>query len=1199
MKYGSFIRVNEKFQTSINLEYDLNQIDKVDCYIPTEQSVKILGDFLQSFYYDNNTQNRATVFIGPYGRGKSHLLLILTALTSLDVYAVGGGTAEEAARAQRELCGKISAVNPEVGELAKIVVESGIRTLPVIVNSNTTDINQAFIVALRDALVNTGLQDLLPETYFDAACATIGKWEASFPEAYEKLGRELRQHKRSVEDLLIGLKRYDQAAYELFCACYPSVAAGAEFNPLINMDVVKLYTSVVNALCGQTPFCGINIIFDEFSKFLEANLDKSRMLNFKIIQDMAEAATRSGRQQIHFTCVTHKEILDYSASDSFKTVEGRFRQLRFIAPSEQSYELISNAIEKAPEFEDFKREHRAEFERAISVSSMVGVFGDLSQQAFEQKLVYGCFPLSPLSAYALLKVSEKVGQNERTLFTFLAQRDANTLSAFLQNDYDTLRFLTVESIYDYFGELFKREVFNTTVHSIWAKADSAIRQVSDGDQLKILKAFAVIKIIGDEAFRCTSSHIKAALMMDDDRFARASRELLKRHILAQHGSSEYVLMTANGVDVQKNVETYVKSKLARIKTCEVLADVVDLGFVMPREYNDRFRMVRYFKNIFLEAKVFLHYQDASQLLADYPYDGLVIYIVNEGEVAAEEIEQKVRSFHGQPQIVLCMSKALFQQEELLKKYVAIQRLKADMADQMGDPHYLEEMDNLEEDIFRQIHQAVQDLYSPGSPNSYFVNCDGPFPVICRQVELNHEISRICSVCYWQTPVVNNEMVNKNVITPQIRKARALVADWILERADDNVIPCMDGFGPEVSIFKSMFVRTGLDRSIEAQDPGIRAVLGEIARFITFCEEERRNFGALYQTLTEAPFGVRKGVIPLFLAYALRQYRENAVFYYAGKEVELSSAILGGLVEAPQQYEMLLEAGTGEREAYLDRLETLFAPYQDLRTTSVNRIYRVVKSMQNWMRALPEYTKKFGSYWENGESKAVGEEVKTIRRELLRFETNSRELLFSTFRQSLSPSGDISECYAEIEGAKSFLEGHLQRCKAELRGRLIEQFAPGYRGGLSRAIQTWRDGLPAAARTHLFDSTANELLSFAGKLSGYDDEQTLDDLVYRFSSMAIEDWNDALAAQFDGEISSAIRRINEYQADGEAQGAGPCNVVINLTGRRIEKAFSEEEISPLGRTALNNLQAVFEEYNGALEPDEQLAILIQLMKDLLD
>lgn len=336
MKYNGLIGVNQDFQTSVNLEYDLNKTGKVQSYIPTEQSVKVLGAFLRSYYFNAESQNRATVLIGPYGRGKSHLLLVLSALTSLDLRAHSAKERKKANEIQMELCEKIERVDKEVGALAKAIVESKIRTLPVIINSNSTDINQSFLVAINDALVQANLHQLLPTTYFDSAIAVMDKWEAGFPDAYAKLKKELKHKKTTADELRIGLRQFNQKSYRLFCKCYPEVAAGTEFNPLTNMDVVKLYMAVTAALKEQTSYCGITIIFDEFSKFLEANLEKSKMLNFKIIQDMAEAASRSKEAQLHFTCITHKDILDYSSSDSFKTVEGRFKKVRFVASSEQS-----------------------------------------------------------------------------------------------------------------------------------------------------------------------------------------------------------------------------------------------------------------------------------------------------------------------------------------------------------------------------------------------------------------------------------------------------------------------------------------------------------------------------------------------------------------------------------------------------------------------------------------------------------------------------------------------------------------------------------------------------------------------------------------------------------------------------------------------------------------------------------------------
>lgn len=155
---------------------------------------------------------------------------------------------------------------------------------------------------------------------------------------------------------------------------------------------------------------------------------------------------------------------------------------------------------------------------------------------------------------------------------------------------------------------------------------------------------------------------------------------------------------------------------------------------------------------------------------------------------------------------------------------------------------------------------------------------------------------------------------------------------------------MDGYGPEVSIFKSVFSFSGLDSSQVANENGINEVLKVIRTFVTKCENEKGNFKNLYDILLAKPYGMRKGIIPLFIAYILRLYKENIVLYYSGKEVELSASILSNLNENPAKYELLMEMGTLDREVYLDRLETMFATYADNKAGSANRVYAVMRSM---------------------------------------------------------------------------------------------------------------------------------------------------------------------------------------------------------------------------------------------------------------
>lgn len=1192
MKYSDLVEINQGFQASVNLEYDLNKIGKVRSYIPTEQSVKVLGEFLRSYYYGSEAQNRATVLIGPYGRGKSHLLLVLSAITSLDLRAHNKKEKGVAQKIQEELCSKINRVDKEVGALVRAILDSGIRTLPVIINSNSTDINQSFLVAVNEALLRAGLQELLPTTYFDSAIQMIDKWESEFPDAYNKLRAELKSSKQTIDKLRIGLKQFNQNAYRLFCDCYPKIAAGTDFNPLANMDVVKLYIAVANALKEQTKYSGITIIFDEFSKFLEANLEKSKMLNFKIIQDMAEAATRSKEAQIHFTCITHKDILDYSSSDSFKTVEGRFRKLRFVASSEQSYELIANAIIKKPCFRDFCSIYKDDFKKVSDQSTLTTLFSDLSAKTYEEKLVYGCFPLSPFSSYALLHVSELVGQNERTLFTFLAQKDQFTFQSFINQEIETVNWITVDYIYCYFEELFKKEIFNTSVHSIWSKTDSALRQVTDETQRKILKAIAIINMIGDDRLKPVPAHIKGALLLDDEIFENATRNLLKQHILSQRDSTEFVLLTANGVDVQRSVDNYVKTVLTKINICETLTQSCELGFVMPRAYNDRYSMLRCFKNIYMEANAFIHCKNANQLLTEYPYDGLIINIVSLDDCMTDKVLKKIKSMSDTAQIVVCVSDQPFIYERILKQYEAVKKLH----ETSDDPHFLEELEVLGEDLQKRIQNLVYTMYAPSSEHSSFWSYKGRLD-ITRQVELNHAISDICSECYSLTPVVNNEMVNKCNLNSQNTKARDFVVEWIFQHSEDNTIPCIEGAGPEASIFKSAFKRTGLDVSTIVTDPGMNEVLNRITTFIKESEKGKNNFQQLYQILTSAPYGMRKGIIPLYIAYAMRPYKNSVILYFKDKEVELSAATLSNLNTNPENYALLIETGTEEKNVYLNGLEELFEKYSDHKTPSINRIYTIVKSMQAWIRSLPEYTKKFRMYWENGECKQVMKQTEVVRAELMRFEINSRELLFDLLPSQLSKDEEYSECIGKIKNIKDFLDIHLMNCCEELVKKLTAMFLPGYRGSLSRAMMSWYEKLPETTKTHVFDSDANALLTTARSIESYDDMELLNVLISIFVSIAIEDWNDSLAETFVKNISEAISRINDFvDSKGDDQDDG--RLLITLDGVQIEKTFTAEAISPLGKTALNNLKSVFEEYNDALEPDEQLAILAKLIGEII-
>ena len=72
--------MNHRFEKSVNLLLDLNDESKLKLYIPTRSSIKLLTEYLEEV--DTFSGKRANILIGPYGKGKSHLLLVLLAILS-------------------------------------------------------------------------------------------------------------------------------------------------------------------------------------------------------------------------------------------------------------------------------------------------------------------------------------------------------------------------------------------------------------------------------------------------------------------------------------------------------------------------------------------------------------------------------------------------------------------------------------------------------------------------------------------------------------------------------------------------------------------------------------------------------------------------------------------------------------------------------------------------------------------------------------------------------------------------------------------------------------------------------------------------------------------------------------------------------------------------------------------------------------
>ena len=230
-------------------------------------------------------------------------------------------------------------------------------------------------------------------------------------------------------------------------------------------------------------------------------------------------------------------------------------------------------------------------------------------------------------------------------------------------------------------------------------------------------------------------------------------------------------------------------------------------------------------------------------------------------------------------------------------------------------------------------------------------------------------------------------------------------------------------------------------------------------------------------------------------------------------------------------------------------------------------------------------------------KEIAAFIPPVRADLSKYDVNSRDIIFVHWKQKLSENGDLQECSKKLAELRVVLDNHISNYRVELCKILVALFAPGYQGSLPKAMQVWYKKLPDSTKQHIFDTTTNALLTISQNIVSFDENDLLDAIVNAFETIGIEDWNDNTSNDFCSGIEASIKKINEFKEVSPDEKT-ECKVSITIPGISVEKNFSSDNISPLAKTALNNMEAIFEEYNDSLEPDEKLAILAQLISKVI-
>lgn len=1160
MKYKDYISVNENFQYSVNLQFDINNIAKIKEYIPTKDGCELLNQYFASVL---NSKNRATTLVGPYGKGKSHLLLVL--ITLLNNYN------EEDKKAIDSFLNKIKKVDQVTYDLIMQIRSNHIKMMPIIINSNYGDLNQAFLLALSEALEREKLSSIVVNTYFDIALKVILKWEDEYKDVIGEIKKCLTEYNCSFKDLKQGLKKYSEEYYNIFKNVYSCILHGQEFNPLVNSDIVKIYKDMAHEI-EEYGYSGMFIVFDEFSKFLEYVENSHMMKDLKLLQDFAELANRtSEKEQIHLSCITHKTINQYAKNlsedklNAFKTVEGRFKELYFNRSIEQNYEIVSYALNKKEGynecFDNFYNKNIKIYDEIKKLS----IFKNVDN--IENNLFKGCYPLNPLTVYCLVQLSEKIAQNERTLFTFLTDDDQNGLKFFIDNNDNGL--FNVNKIYDYFKPLFKKET-NELIRNIWLKSENALNKCTENDEKSIIKALAIIYMINEtETLIPDDNNVRLAANITLSKYDDTINKLIEKSIIKRRKiTNELDFTNIYNRELSKEIKKLSENQFYNINIKDILNEIETKKYSLPRRYNEEYKITRFFDNIHMTEDELLSIKNLNILFDNNYCDGIIIDLIRDSRNVQDIIDHF--NYLSNDRVVLRIPKTIFPKSivSLLREYKSIEYLINSKDNDESNNELLlikkETIDVLEEQISLYFaSDNIQEYIYMGKKTKNVNN-------------ISSYLSDICFDIYSKTPIVNNEMINKRDLSAPIKKARDIVIDTVLNN-DLSLIKSKTS--AEATIYKAI-----VDKK---NNFSIKNIINIINEFVEKSENQKISFSQLYDKLESKPYSVRKGIIPILLSIALYNYSDIIIIYFMNKEIELDSSNLIKINDNPEKYFILTEKGTTDKIKYLSNLMYIFN-IPNLDNQRIN-LRKLVDGMRRWILSLPRILREYSNEYNYLD---ISNEFIIIKNELLRPDINNNEFIYQRLNE-IFDTANYEKIVEQIKDMKQIFDNFITTYCDFVISKTKELFNKNYKGSLNSLLKDWLVDNKLDSSNRIYDIKTRELIEYVKDLTTHDERDIIEKISKIVTGFYIEDWQPNEMINFSSELEQIINNI----ANTDSTSTNYSNKITLISGNeKIEKVLtSDEELSALGNTMKNNLEEIINEYGDSLTEQEKISVLIDIMK----
>ena len=891
---------------------------------------------------------------------------------------------------------------------------------------------------------------------------------------------------------------------------------GKKNDPTYRGPSVPDLVNLVKELSDVTP---VLLLIDEFGKNLEEAAESALADPF-ILQELAEAGSGDGKP-IFLITLQHLSFEDYFAATGENTrkewekIQGRFDDISFIESSSETRKLLKTVF--THQDKDFLNSRSSWVKAQLENVQKCGLGEDIDGDLLEN-----CYPLDALSLAILPELCSRYGQNERTIFSFIKECVGTFLNESLWETTQELPSITLYDIFNYFVRDGVLSRGLSTSSNRWNEIALTLRDTRDltKDQEVMAKSIAILNLISTTG-SLRASHQTLSLVNPEtceqtlDDLAELGMVTYRDH------SDEFRIWAGSLVDLNSLLEN-ARDTLQLKPLVEILAEYKQLSPVVASRHSSEKGTLRIFEQQFL-GSVFPEPPQPESV-----YDGLCLY-------ALENAPEPAYPRHQIHKPIAVVKPKDISELDKVSRLLASLNWCLDSEITKNDIVVRKELRERIATVGAEFTQTFEKTFAPE-------NCSWQGYVNKTIIDLKSRrgsspLSEVADHAYPETVPVKYSVINKHKLSTNGSRAQKQVIHAILgEPEEKNLGPekkdlGFKGNGAEIATYKGFVKTNNLHtnyRGNHLKEPGRSAdqATQEAWKMLNDCfneaKENRLDIDEIYRKLQSPPYGMKKGVIPIFLIIALQLRKDEIAIYETGTFQTIFNAASADLLIANPKTFSIKHFGNvrGGRKELINALQEKFK-IATSDETRVSNVLSVLNYIMTELQKLKPYTLR---------TKNLSHKTIKVRTALLQA-SEPDILLFEELPETLGISAlghdsDYEDLQKFVDELRQALN-ELRNCYENLLQKLREIVEKAYGSG-----DTYNT-IQAALSEIDTEVARQEIRTIIGhfRQSNGDPDQSIEQIATVVVGKAIKDFNDddinTFAEEFE-QIGPTLRRLNELQ-----------------------------------------------------------------------